>query len=123
MLSQTRRLSAIKKAACDVCVVLRFLCEIFSYICQLLLLFLRLFAMETIRHSVHVIFCEPFAYVSLFPFVAFMVEVQGFRGCVLGTQSSLQDFHIAQSAKEVGYYAGFIASSFAFAQFFSGCST
>jgi MFS family permease len=46
---------------------------------------------------------EALSLTQLFPYVAFMVE----------------DFGVAKDAKEVGMYAGFIASAFSLAQFFS----
>jgi len=41
---------------------------------------------------------------SSFPYLFFMIR----------------DFHLTEDEKEIGRYAGFLASSFSFAQFFSG---
>eukprot|EP01091_Cochliopodium_minus_P015672 TRINITY_DN5648_c0_g1_i1.p1 TRINITY_DN5648_c0_g1~~TRINITY_DN5648_c0_g1_i1.p1 ORF type:complete len:507 (-),score=122.96 TRINITY_DN5648_c0_g1_i1:69-1589(-) len=57
----------------------------------------QLFVLSTI------IFAESFSITMIFPFLATMVL----------------DFGIVESTKEVGYYAGWIASSFNLAQFFS----
>jgi hypothetical protein len=49
-------------------------------------------------------FSEPVAMTSSFPYLFFMIR----------------DFHLTEDEKEIGRYAGFLASSFSFAQFFSG---
>lgn len=50
-----------------------------------------------------ILFCEAFVSSMIFPFVNFMVA----------------DFHIAKSQEEVGYYSGYLASSFFLGQFAS----
>lgn len=47
---------------------------------------------------------DPLSFTVLFPFVYFMVR----------------DFHLTENDAEVGFYVGFIASSFAMAQTMSG---
>jgi len=49
-------------------------------------------------------FSEPVAMTSSFPYLFFMIR----------------DFHLTDNEKEIGRYAGFLASCFSFAQFFSG---
>lgn len=49
-------------------------------------------------------FSEPVAMTSSFPYLFFMIR----------------DFHLTEDEKEIGRYAGFLASCFSFAQFFSG---
>jgi MFS family permease len=49
-------------------------------------------------------FSEPVAMTSSFPYLFFMIR----------------DFHLTDDEKKIGRYAGFLASSFSFAQFFSG---
>jgi hypothetical protein len=51
-------------------------------------------------------FSEPVAMTSSFPYLFFMIR----------------DFHLSDDEKEIGRYAGFLASSFSFAQFISGTS-
>jgi hypothetical protein len=51
-------------------------------------------------------FSEPVAMTSSFPYLFFMIR----------------DFHLTDDEKEIGRYAGFLASCFSFAQFFSGIS-
>ena len=51
-------------------------------------------------------FSEPVAMTSSFPYLFFMIR----------------DFHISDDEKNIGHYAGLLASSFSFAQFFSGFS-
>jgi len=52
-------------------------------------------------------FSEPVAMTSSFPYLFFMIR----------------DFHLTDNEKEIGRYAGFLASCFSFAQFFSGTFT
>ncbi|KAI9598984.1 major facilitator superfamily domain-containing protein [Syncephalis fuscata] len=58
------------------------------------------------KRQLIVVFCarlgEPISFTVIFPFVYFMIK----------------DFHISDDLKEIGYYAGFLTSSFAVAQFF-----
>jgi hypothetical protein len=49
-------------------------------------------------------FSEPVAMTSSFPYLFFMIR----------------DFHLSDDEKKIGGYAGLLASSFSFAQFFSG---
>lgn len=49
-------------------------------------------------------FSEPVAMTSSFPYLFFMIR----------------DFHLTDNEKDIGRYAGFLASCFSFAQFFSG---
>ena len=49
-------------------------------------------------------FSEPVAMTSSFPYLFFMIR----------------DFHLSDDEKKIGRYAGLLASSFSFAQFFSG---
>lgn len=49
-------------------------------------------------------FSEPVAMTSSFPYLFFMIR----------------DFHLTDDEKKIGRYAGFLASSFSLAQFFSG---
>lgn len=49
-------------------------------------------------------FSEPVAMTSSFPYLFFMIR----------------DFHLTEDEKQIGRYAGFLASCFSFAQFFSG---
>jgi hypothetical protein len=49
-------------------------------------------------------FSEPVAMTSSFPYLFFMIR----------------DFHLTENEKEIGRFAGFLASCFSFAQFFSG---
>jgi hypothetical protein len=49
-------------------------------------------------------FSEPVAMTSSFPYLFFMIR----------------DFHLTDDEKKIGRYAGLLASSFSFAQFFSG---
>jgi MFS family permease len=49
-------------------------------------------------------FSEPVAMTSSFPYLFFMIR----------------DFHVSDDEKEIGRYAGFLASCFSFAQFFTG---
>jgi len=52
-------------------------------------------------------FSEPVAMTSSFPYLFFMIR----------------DFHLTDDEKKIGRYAGLLASSFSFAQFFSGKCT
>lgn len=52
-------------------------------------------------------FSEPVAMTSSFPYLFFMIR----------------DFHLSDDEKKIGRYAGLLASSFSFAQFFSGIIT
>lgn len=55
--------------------------------------------------AISIIFiCEGFAYTFLFPFIGFMIV----------------DFGTVKDKEDAGYYAGFLAASFAFTQFFTG---
>jgi hypothetical protein len=70
-----------------------------------------------------VIFCEPVSLLILFPFVIFMVCTSVYTCPTRNAEVStikVRDFHIAQDEKEIGYYVGYIASSFSFAQMCSG---
>ncbi|CAG8525501.1 2081_t:CDS:2, partial [Paraglomus occultum] len=49
-------------------------------------------------------FAEPIAFTNILPFLYFMVE----------------DFHLTDDPKKIGYFVGYIASSFALCQFFTG---
>jgi len=51
-------------------------------------------------------FSEPVAMTSSFPYLFFMIR----------------DFHLSDDEKDIGHYAGLLASSFSLAQFFSGLS-
>ncbi|PBP24799.1 major facilitator superfamily transporter [Diplocarpon rosae] len=48
--------------------------------------------------------CEPIAFMSIFPYVYFMIE----------------DFHVTQNSAQISVYAGMVTSAFAFAEFSSG---
>jgi MFS family permease len=48
--------------------------------------------------------CEPIAFMSIFPYVYFMI----------------QDFGVAKHESEISVYAGMVTSAFAFAEFSSG---
>ena len=52
-------------------------------------------------------FSEPVAMTSSFPYLFFMIR----------------DFHLTDDEKKIGRYAGFLASCFSFAQFFSGTTS
>lgn len=67
-----------------------------------------------------VLFCESLSLIQLFPYVAFMIKGIVVRSINFRfTYQSGLDFGLATNNNDVGFYAGFLASSFSVAQFLS----